>query len=81
MKQKQILLALAATLALPGCVSFGAKPPAELMRLTATDAPAAQASRTAAPSAAITVVTPTLPQELQTPRVPVRTGATSVAYL
>ncbi len=81
MKATSRFLALGSALALAGCISFGAKPPETLMRLTAADSVAAQSSRTAPASEAITVVTPTLPQELQTPRVPVRTGETSVAYL
>ncbi|MDT9599273.1 ABC-type transport auxiliary lipoprotein family protein [Sphingosinicella rhizophila] len=81
MKRNSVLLALGCALALSGCISFGAKPPATLMRLTAVESVAARTSRTAPASEAITVVTPTLPQELQTPRVPVRTGETSVAYL
>lgn len=78
---KRPLLAAAAALALSGCFSFGAKPPPVLMRLTADQAQAAGASRTSASAQAITVVTPSVPQELRTPRVPVRTGQTSVAYL
>ena len=69
---------LAAMLA--GC-SFGAKVPATLMRLSADAAPAAAAGRTAPTAEAITVVPPSVAQELRTPRVPVRTGGTSVAYL
>ena len=75
------LLAVAAALALSGCFSFGAKPPPVLMRLTADQAQAAGASRTSPAAQAITVVTPSVPQELRTPRVPVRSGATAVSYL
>ena len=81
MRQMRPFLALAtAALALSGCLSFGAKPPPTLMRLTA-DAQAPAASRTAASGQAITVVPPSAPAELMTPRVPVRTGATQVAYV
>jgi cholesterol transport system auxiliary component len=73
--------ALACALALPGCISFGAKPPPTLLRLTAAQEIPASTSRTAGPGQAVTVVPPTLPQELATPRVPVRTGANQVAYL
>jgi cholesterol transport system auxiliary component len=72
-----ILLALA----LSGCLSFGAKPPPTLMRLTPTAERAVATSRTAGPGQAITVVPPSIPQELATMRVPVRTGDTQVAYL
>ena len=78
---KRPLLALAAALALSGCFSFGSKPPPVLMRLTAEDTRAAGTSRTAAAAEAITVVTPTVAQELRTPRVPVRTGGVGVAYV
>jgi len=70
---------LAAALALSGC-SFGPKVPPVLMRLSSAASPGA-AGRTAPTSAAITVVVPTVAQELRTPRLPVRTGATQVAYL
>ena len=83
MNRKSFLLAGAAalTLTLSGCLSFGAKPPPTLMRLTAADARTAAAGRTSPTGSAITVVIPTVAQELRTPRVPVRTGATQVAYL
>jgi cholesterol transport system auxiliary component len=75
------LLALAAALALSGCFSFGGKPPPTLMRLTADRELAAGTTRTSNTAQAITVVVPVVPQELQTPRVPVRTGATAVSYV
>lgn len=77
---KKTLLPLALALSLAGCLSFGPKVPESLLRLTPTATAAAQASRTAAASEAVTVVVPTMPQELRTQRVPVRTGET-VAYL
>ena len=80
MRQSRPFLALAASLALSGCLSFGAKPPPTLMRLTADDQLSAS-SRTAPAGEAITVVPPSAPAELLTPRVPVRTGATAVAYV
>jgi cholesterol transport system auxiliary component len=80
MRHRLTLLALAASLALPACFSFGATPPPTLMRLTADAQPGA-VSRTAPTSEAITVVPPSVAQELRTPRVPVRTGGTAVAYL
>ena len=80
MRQMRAFLALAAALAVSACLSFGAKPPATLMRLT-SDARAPASSRTAPAGQAITVVPPSAPAELLTPRVPVRTGATQVAYV
>lgn len=72
--------ALAAALAVSGCLSFGPKVPPVLMRLT-SDAQIAASGRTAPAAQAITVVPPSAPAELNTPRVPVRTGATQVAYV
>ena len=75
---RNLLLAGAAAAALAAC-SFGSKPPPVLMRLT-PDAPAPAGARTAATAQAITVVAPSVPQELMTMRVPVRSG-TQVAYV
>jgi cholesterol transport system auxiliary component len=80
MRQIRPFLALAAALAVSGCLSFGAKPPPTLMRLTA-DVQRTDSSRTAAAGQAITVIPPSAPAELLTPRVPVRTGPTQVAYV
>jgi cholesterol transport system auxiliary component len=80
MRQIRPFLVLAAALAVSGCLSFGAKVPPTLMRLT-SDAQIASSGRTAPAAEAITVVPPTAPAELNTPRVPVRTGATQVAYV
>ena len=81
MKSTRLLAALAAAAALSGCLSFGSKPPPFLLRLTPEAAPAA-AARAAPTEQAITVVVPTVGQELNTPRVPVRSaGGTHVAYV
>lgn len=81
MKQSIFVLPLSAAFALTACISFGSKPPPVLMRLTSSATLQANASRTAGPGEAVTVMVPTVPQELATLRVPVRTGATQVAYL
>ena len=81
MREMRIPLALAAALALAGCFSFGPKTPPSLLTLTAAEALPAGTSRTAEASAAITVLAPTVPQELRANRVPVRSGGTAVAYL
>jgi cholesterol transport system auxiliary component len=73
------IAALTAALAVSGC-SFGPKVPPTLMRLT-SDAQLPASSRSGPQSGAITVVPPTAPAELNTPRLPVRTGATQVAYV
>ena len=81
MKQTLRTLPLLAAFALSGCFSFGAKPPPVLMRLTPATTVPADTSRTAAAGQAVTVAVPTIPQELATTRVPVRTGSTAVAYV
>ena len=81
MKKRSLLLALGAGLALSGCISFGAKPPPFLLRLTPAQEGAAGAARSAAAGQAITVAIPIVGQELMTPRVPVHSGANQVAYL
>jgi len=76
------LLAVAAiALSASACLSFGAKTPPVLLRLSAETPRTATAARTASAGESITVVTPAIGQELKTPRVPVRTGTTDVAYL
>jgi cholesterol transport system auxiliary component len=72
------LLLGAGAAALAGC-SLGGKPPPTLMRLT-PDAAAPAGPRSAPTSHAITVVAPSVPQELNTLRVPVRSG-TEVTYI
>ena len=74
----RLFLTCAATLALAGC-GLGGKTPDLLLNLTpAVSVPAA--ARTASAENAITVVRPTLPQALDTTRVPVMEGQT-VTYL
>src|SRR3546814_889227 len=75
------IITMGLALALSGCISFGSDPPPYFLTLepAATVAPAT--SRTAAANEAITVVPPSLPQALNTNRVPVRSGGTAVAYL
>jgi cholesterol transport system auxiliary component len=79
MRPNRTFLAFAAAFAVAGC-SFGPKVPPVLMRLT-SDAQLSASSRSGPQGEAITVVPPTAPAELNTPRVPVRTGATQVAYV
>ena len=83
MKSKApIGLCLAAFLGLTGCLNLGGTPPPPtLMRLTPASTMPAETSRTASASQAVTVIVPTVPQELATLRVPVIQGGTAVAYL
>lgn len=67
--------------ALAGCISFGADPPPSLLNLTSAATIAPATSRVATPADALAVAPLTVPQELRTARVPVRTGGTQVAYV
>lgn len=77
MSKTRLLFVAAAVLALSGC--FGAKAPKMLIDLTPSRArPTTESS---APIAqAVVVSQPTVPEELRTKRIPVRTGGT-VSYL
>lgn len=73
--------ALAAALALGGCISFGEEPPKRLLSLTATETVAPGTARTIAAGEAITVLWPSVPADLETVRVPVQANANEVAYV
>ena len=73
--------ALALLLALPGCISFGGKPPAELLSLDAAHKVAPGTTRSVAAGTTITVADPDAPKMLDTVRVPVRITPTSLAYV
>ncbi len=75
------LLVVAAALPLAGCISIGAKPPASLLSLTADASLPGGTARTARDGQTVIVAVPTVPQELATPRLPVHTGPTAIAYL
>jgi cholesterol transport system auxiliary component len=78
---KRTLAITAALLALPGCISFGEKPPEALLTLAPTSQTASATTLSAGPGEAITVLTPTVPAALATNRVPVRSSATELAYV
>lgn len=73
--------AMAAALLLGGCFSFGADPPDSLMTLEPAQTRPAGTTWTAAEGETITVVTPTVPRELQTARVPVHENDLAIAYV
>ncbi len=75
------LLAPAFALALSGCISFGAEPPEQLLTLTATQSVATGTVQNVASGEAITVLWPTVAQDLATTRIPVQATPTSVAYV
>lgn len=76
-----LLLAPLALLALPGCVSFGAKPPPSLLTLEAASPPAAGPGQVVKEGETVTVLRPRTPAALAVQRVPVRSGPNSLAYL
>ncbi|HEU0043991.1 ABC-type transport auxiliary lipoprotein family protein [Sphingomonas sp.] len=74
--------ALALTfLPLAGCISFGAKPPASLLTLTAATPIAVGPVQSSAQARAILLQLPTTPASLATQRVPVQATATTLAYV
>ena len=76
-----LALLLPPLLSVAGCISFGAKPPPQLLALSATaPVPAGNVQRTPG-SPTITIGLPSVPQELAALRVPVRSTPTTVAYL
>lgn len=77
--RSKIALAATAALALGGC-GLGGKTPDVLLNLTSNTALPAQTSNTSSAENAVTVVRPTVPQALDTTRVPVMTGQ-QVAYV
>lgn len=75
------LLVAAAAVTLSGCIGLGGKTPPFLLTLDADAAPAAGAARTATDAATLTILIPTAPQKLRTPRIPVQQDDASVAYV
>lgn len=78
---KTPLIILAAALPLAACVSFGAKPPAALLTLTATAAIPVGQAQSSATAKTITIAVPAVPQSLATARIPVQSGATAITYV
>lgn len=79
-KLSGVTLALGAALALTGCVSFGSKPPAQLLTLDATQKIAPGTTLTGSGDSLI-VADPDASKMLDTVRVPVQVNPTSVAYV
>jgi cholesterol transport system auxiliary component len=78
---RKLPVAMALALALSGCISFGPKPPKQLLRLTSAETIAVGASQTITGGEAITVLVPTVPAELANNRIPVRSAGNAVAYV
>ena len=75
------LAALSAVVALSGCISLGAKPPEQLLNLTATSTAPAGTSASGNAENAIAVMDVEAPQKIDVARVPVDTSGSSLAYL
>lgn len=73
--------ALAISMTLSACISFGGKAPPFLLTLDAATAPEAGVTRTAAEGQTLTVLIPAAPQKLRTQRIPVQQDDNSVAYV
>lgn len=71
-----------AALSLGGCLSsLAGSMPASLLTLTADNAPPANAQRQGTVATSLTVLVPSVPQKLRTPRIPVQATPTSIAYV
>jgi cholesterol transport system auxiliary component len=78
---KRALPLIGLSLALSGCVSFGGKVPPQLLRLTPTAEAPANGGVALTKGLAVSVSYPSAPTELANNRVPVRIGASEVAYV
>ena len=68
-------------LALPGCVSFGGKPPKTLLTLTPDASLPAGSARTGTEGSTLVVLTPSTPAIIANNRIAVRSNGNDVAYL
>lgn len=80
MNRPKLLLILLGTLSLAACFG-GAKPPPELLTLTAAQTRAPGEVRSAQEGHVITVTPPAAPDEIAVNRIPVYVGPTQVQYL
>jgi cholesterol transport system auxiliary component len=74
-------LVLAAALPLGACISFGAKPPASLLTLTATNALPVGQAQSSTTASSISIEVPVTAAALATARVPVQATPTTLAYV
>ena len=75
------LIVVTASLALAGCIRFGAEPPERLLSLPPAQSGAPGTAQAGGAGDAITVLWPGVPAELATNRIPVQATPTSVAYV
>ena len=74
-------LALLAFVPLAGCISFGAKPPPELLTISSAQMLPTGQTQSSAAAATITVQVPAVSQALATTRVPVQSSDIAIAYV
>jgi len=77
----RLLLLGAGLIATSGCVSFGAKPPAQLLAIAPQNVVPAGQTLSGSTDASLFVDLPATPREIATTRVAVRAGPTSYAYV
>lgn len=76
------LIVATAAFSLSACVSLGGgKTPPFLLTLDSDTQPEAGVNRTAGEASALTILTPSAPQKLRTPRIPVQQDSGTVAYV
>ena len=80
MKRLTLFAILAAPLALGACLSFGGKPPKQLLTLTPVATLPTGATQSSVTAKTITIQVPVVPQALAVARVPVETAGT-VSYV
>lgn len=80
-RSMKLLPLLVSLVPLGGCISLTAKPPAMLLTLSSSAAPAVGTTLDSRTARTITVLVPVVPAAIAGPRVPVMTGATSIAYV
>lgn len=80
-RSSRLLLAALPLFALAGCIKLGTKPPAQLLTLSAPSEPTTREGQEPKAGRTIELTTPNVPRKLATPRVPVQTDDTSIAYV
>ncbi|MEQ1508866.1 MAG: ABC-type transport auxiliary lipoprotein family protein [Sphingopyxis sp.] len=76
------LIPLTGAILLSGCLSLGGKAPDSLLTLTSVNSlPAGVEARRGEVGSALTIMVPSTPQKLRTPRVPVQSGDINIAYV
>ena len=75
------LVLAAAIVPLAGCLSFGGKPPKQLLTIASTAQPQPGTAQTASATRAIVVQVPAVPQTIANTRIPVQESDVAVAYI